>query len=163
MAWDKPFRIPLLGRMMRIFGAFPVRLEGSDTSAQRTAVDLLRCGKALIVFPEGGRSHSEHIMPFKMGAFRLALTHGAPIVPVTISGGYEIWPVGKILPRPGKLKITFHPPVSVEQVAGVTPTVEVKQRARSLALEVHNVIAGALNSSMKPAGSSSALPDRVSE
>ena len=164
MAWDKPFRIPVLGQMMRIFCAFPVRLEGSDASAQRTAVDLLRRGKALIVFPEGGRSHTEKMMPFKMGAFRLALTHGAPIVPVTIKGGFEIWPVGRILPRPGRLRVSFHPAVRVDQAPDAAPVREVKQRARSLALEVHAIVASALDTSAISVDSASApVSDHVPE
>src|ERR1044072_4099789 len=47
MAWDKPFEIPLLGFMMRSFGAFPVNLESVDASAQRSAKDVLRDGRAL--------------------------------------------------------------------------------------------------------------------
>ncbi len=162
MAWDKPFRIPVLGPMMRIFGAFPVKLEGTDASAQRAAVDLLNDGKALIVFPEGGRSLSDAIMPFKLGAFRLALAHGAPIVPVTINGGYEIWPVGRLFPRPGKVRITFHPAVSVEQVPDAS-RLELKHRARALAAEVRNVIAGALDSPVTRVESASTLADRASE
>ena len=37
MAWDKPFKIPVLGLLMRVFGAFPVSLEAVDASAQRAA------------------------------------------------------------------------------------------------------------------------------
>src|SRR5262249_36746651 len=47
MAWDKPFRIPVLGFLMRIFGAFPVNIETADASAQRAAHEVLREGKAL--------------------------------------------------------------------------------------------------------------------
>src|ERR1044072_1147995 len=103
MAWDKPFEIPLLGFMMRAFGAFPVSLDSVDASAQRSANDMLRQGRALVIFPEGGRTRTGKLMPFKMGAFRFALTHGVPIVPVTINGAEKIWPVGRMMPRPGKL------------------------------------------------------------
>ena len=90
MAWDKPFRIPVLGLLMRMFGAFPVNLDvAADASAQREAIELLRNGSALVIFPEGGRTRTGKLMPFKMGAFRMALAHGVPIVPVSIEGGYE--------------------------------------------------------------------------
>lgn len=148
MAWDKPFKIPVLGQMMRIFGAFPVRLEAApDASAQRKSTDLLSQDRALIIFPEGGRSHTPNVTPFKLGAFRLALVHGAPIVPVTISGGYEIWPTGKILPRFGKVRVIFHPRIPVERVADETTNVELKRLARSLALEAHTIVANALDPS----------------
>src|SRR4029434_5585904 len=84
MAWHKPFRIPVLGLLMRLFGAFPVNLDvAADASAQREAIEMLRKERALVIFPEGGRTRTLKLMPFKMGAFRLALTPGVRIVPAT--------------------------------------------------------------------------------
>ena len=144
MAWDRLFRIPGLGLLMRLFGAFPVKLEATDKSAQRTAVLVLQNDEALGVFPEGGRTRTGQVMPFKMGAFRLALTHGAPIVPVTIEGAYNIWPFGRTLPRPGKLRITFHPPIPVERVPESMSRVELKAKARVIAERTRRVVAQGL-------------------
>ncbi|MCI0489584.1 MAG: 1-acyl-sn-glycerol-3-phosphate acyltransferase [Blastocatellia bacterium] len=146
MAWDKPFEIPFLGFLMRAFGAFPVNLEAVDVSAQREAIKHLRSGHALVIFPEGGRARTGKVEPFKMGAFRLALTHGAPIVPVTIKGAHEIWPVGRWFPRPGKLTITYHPPIPVEPVGDISKA-ELKERARRLARKTHNRVAACLERS----------------
>src|SRR5438128_7086028 len=86
MAWDKPFQIPILGQVMRMFGAFPVNLDvAADPSAGREAIELLRNGRVLVIFPEGGRTRTGEVMPFKIGAFRLPVTHGVPIVPASIS------------------------------------------------------------------------------
>jgi 1-acyl-sn-glycerol-3-phosphate acyltransferase len=156
MAWDKPFDIPVLGILMRLFGAFPVNLEKLDTLAYREAADLLRRGKALVIFPEGGRSKTGKIMPFKMGAFRLALTHGVPIVPVTIDGAYEIWPVGKIWPRPGRLTITYHTPIEVGRVPEGVSRVELKERARLLADQLHDRVASKLSAAGLPTDDSQA-------
>lgn len=159
MAWDKPFRIPVLGLMMRIFGAFPVNLDvAADASAQREAIELLRKGRALVMFPEGGRTRTRKLMPFKMGAFRLALAHGVPILPVSIKGAEKIWPVGQMLPRPGKLTVTFHPPMEVERVAGEASRSEVKECARQLARKTHDVVASALDPESLPVGDSDAVP-----
>jgi 1-acyl-sn-glycerol-3-phosphate acyltransferase len=143
MAWDRIFRIPVLGFLMRVFGAFPVRLEGGDVSAQREAVELLRQGQALVIFPEGGRSKTGELMPFKLGAFRLALAQGVPILPVTITGAYEVWPVGQLLPHPGKLKVTYHPLIHVEAMPDALRE-ELKASARVLARKAHDVVATAL-------------------
>jgi len=140
MAWDKPFEIPVLGFLMRIFGAFPVRLDTVDASAQREAIDLLGQGKALVIFPEGGRTRDGELMPFKQGAFRLALTFGVPIVPVAISGGYEIWPASRLLPRPGRLKVRFLPTIQVDRVSQGTTNAELKQLSRHLAAETRDKI-----------------------
>lgn len=150
MAWDKMFGIPVLGFLMRAFGAFPVKLEGADTSAQREAVNHLKSGCALVIFPEGGRAKTGRIEPFKMGAFRLALTHGIPIIPVTIEGGYKIWPVGKWLPRPGRLTITYHPMIEVERVKEGTTRLELKEQARGLARKTHDIVASALDPASLP-------------
>lgn len=144
MAWDKPFDIPVLGFLMRAFGAFPVNLEAADVSAQREAIKHLKSGHALVIFPEGGRAKTGKIEPFKMGAFRLALTYGVPIVPVTIEGAYEIWPVGRLLPRSGKLIITYHPPIPVEKVSDNISKAELKERAKQLAQKTQDRVVACL-------------------
>ena len=149
MAWDKPFEIPVLGFLMRIFGAFPLNLDRAvDASAQRAAMDRLDRGSALVIFPEGGRSRSGKVEPFKMGAFRLALMYGAPILPVTLRGAYEVWPAGQLLPKLwGRITITYHAPISVERIAEETSRSELKGRARLLAGVTRNQIASALGES----------------
>jgi len=145
MAWDKPFQIPVLGFLMRIFGAFPVRLDTVDASAQREAIDLLERGKALVIFPEGGRTRSGELMQFKPGAFRLALTFGVSIVPVAISGAYEIWPASRLLPRPGRLKIQYLRRIDVDRVAPETSNADLKRLSRHLAAQTRDQIRGAIS------------------
>ena len=142
MTWDKVFEIPGLGFIARLFGAFPVKLEGTDTAAQREAVELLRQGKPLMIFPEGGRTRTGRVMPFKMGAFRLALTQGVSIIPVTIEGAWQIWPAHKLLPRPGRLTIRYFPAIQVEAVPDEVGNAELKLRARELAKKTHDIVAG---------------------
>ena len=155
MAWDKPFRIPVFGLLMRMFGAFPVNLDvAADASAQREAIELLRKGRALVMFPEGGRTRTGKLMPFKMGAFRMAVAHGVPIVPVSIKGAGKIWPVGQMLPRPGKLTVTYHPPIDVERIAEEASRPKIKERARQLAKKTHDVVGGALDPASLPEGES---------
>ena len=110
MAWSKLFGVPVFGRLIRMLRAFPVDIDRSDGQAVREAVRLLRTGEALMIFPEGGRSPDGTLQPFKIGAFRLAVTHKTPVLPVTIAGAWEAWPVGRTLPRRGRVTITYHPP-----------------------------------------------------
>jgi len=159
MAWDKPFRIPVLGLLMRMFGAFPVNLDvAADASAQREAIELLRKGKALVIFPEGGRTRAGKLMPFKMGAFRMALAHGVAIVPVSIKGADKIWPAGQVFPRPGRLTITYHVPIDVEHIAEDASRSEIKERARQLAKKTHDVVGSALDPASLTGGDSDAVP-----
>lgn len=150
MAWDKPFEIPVLGSIMRWFGAFPVNLETVDSGAQKEAMEVLRKQLALVIFPEGGRAKAGRLMPFKMGAFRFALSSGVPILPVTIKGAEHVWPVGQFLPHPGKIVVTYHPPITVERVPEDISRQELKQLARQLARQTHDVVASALDPSNLP-------------
>ncbi|MBI5201116.1 MAG: 1-acyl-sn-glycerol-3-phosphate acyltransferase [Elusimicrobia bacterium] len=114
MAWEKPFRVPLLGRLMRAYGAVPVDMKKPGKASFAAAVRILRSGEAFGIFPEGGRTKAGQTMnPFKSGVARLALITGAPIVPATITGGRDVWPKHQFLPSPGPIRVTFHEPIRV--------------------------------------------------
>ncbi len=114
MAWDRLFLIPILGSIMRQLGAFPVRLGTRDPNAYSAALDVLKSGKALGIFPEAGRSIEGPMNPLKTGTARLAIESGAPIVPVTITGAYEAWPSSRSLPQPRKITVKYHKPIVLE-------------------------------------------------
>ncbi len=109
MAWHALFDIPVFSWFIRRLRAFPVVLDETDSRAVREAVRLLRAGQVLMMFPEAGRSRDGRLQPFKVGAFRLAASQGAGVLPVTIAGGSESWPPGHWLPRRGHITITYHP------------------------------------------------------
>ena len=138
MAWDRLFTIPGLGWLIRRLRAFPVDLESSDSRAAREAVRLLQAGEAVMIFPEGGRSPDGSVSRFKPGAFRLAVSLGVPVLPVTIAGGHQCWPPGRAVPRPGRVAITYHPALRPE--VGSEP----REAARRLAERAHAAIVGAL-------------------
>lgn len=134
MAWSRLFEIPLFGRWIRRLRAFPVKIEANDPSATRAAVRVLQAGEALMIFPEGGRSKDGRVGDFKVGAFRLAVSVGVPVLPVTIAGGHESWPPGRMLPRRGRMRITYHPPLHAE------PGAEPRAAAHALAQRTRAVI-----------------------
>jgi 1-acyl-sn-glycerol-3-phosphate acyltransferase len=82
------FRIPIMGWMMWLVGDIPVK-RGFGPSAVEA---MARCRKALdnrvsvMIFPEGTRSRTSELLPFKDGAFRLAIEAGVPILPLAVSG-----------------------------------------------------------------------------
>src|SRR5689334_17558277 len=65
MTWDKMTRLPLLGPLIQAYGAFPVSLEKGDRAALRHSLERLRQGGGLMIFPEGGRTRTGRLMPFK--------------------------------------------------------------------------------------------------
>jgi len=103
------FRIPLVGWLFRALHARPVRREGSDPRALRTAALLLEEGKALLVFPEGTRSLDGRLGKGKPGVGMLAVTSGAPVVPAYVSGTLEALPKGAAWPRRSQVSVSFGP------------------------------------------------------
>ena len=103
MAWDALFRVPLLGALIRTFGAFPVDTRpGKGREAYERAKALVLSGEVVGLFPEGHRSRTGWMEPrLREGAARLAWETGALLVPATIAGAYRAWPHYQALPRPG--------------------------------------------------------------
>lgn len=112
------FRIPVFGALLRRLGARPLRREGSDPAAMRTALRALEEGGALLVFPEGTRGPEGVLRPARAGAGMLAVVSGAPVVPVYVSGSGRAWPKGARLPRPAKVTVTFGQPLRFEAKRG---------------------------------------------
>lgn len=110
------FRVPVLGWAMRLRGFIPVDRKNRERAIQAVdeAAEALRAGHSFLIFPEGTRSQDGRLQPFKKGGFIMALKAGAPIVPVSISGGRGIMRKGEPAIHPGCIRITFHDPVATE-------------------------------------------------
>src|SRR5215475_3284648 len=116
MAWDALFKIPLLGRIIKAAGAFPVDLrKGRGEAAYRQALRVLEGGGGLGVFGEGQRSDQATMGDLGGGVARLAVETGAPIVPVTIGGATRAWPKWKLLPRSAKIVVRYHEPIRLSE------------------------------------------------
>jgi 1-acyl-sn-glycerol-3-phosphate acyltransferase len=113
LAKKELFDIPLFGGFIRRLGARPLRREGPDAGALRTALRVLREGGALLVFPEGTRGEEGVLGTAKPGAGMLAVLGQAAVVPVYISGSGRAWPRGRKFPRPASVTVTFGPPLAV--------------------------------------------------
>jgi len=73
---------------------------------------VLRQGKVLCVFPEGSRSRDGNIKDFKKGVAIMAKELNIPVVPVAISGTFEMMRPGQLYPRPAKVSVTFGAPIA---------------------------------------------------
>jgi 1-acyl-sn-glycerol-3-phosphate acyltransferase len=78
------------------------------------AKDKIKGGTSVVFFPEGTRSRTLDLLPFKKGAFRFAFDLNLPILPVTINGTRKIMPPGTFDIRPGKAEIIIHPPEDIK-------------------------------------------------
>jgi 1-acyl-sn-glycerol-3-phosphate acyltransferase len=108
------FKVPILGRTMRMGSLVPV-----DRGNRDAGIDAVRAAKSVIVeqgvnmtiYVEGRRSFDGKLLPFKKGPFYLAMECGVPVIPVTIVGTHYTMPKARFSIRPGKVKVIFHPPI----------------------------------------------------
>jgi 1-acyl-sn-glycerol-3-phosphate acyltransferase len=91
MKWlskDTVFRIPLMGWMMQMAGDIKLKRGNRDSALSAIAQCRDRLDKrvSVMIFPEGTRSKSHELLPFKDGAFKLAVESGSPLLPIAVSG-----------------------------------------------------------------------------
>ena len=84
MAKMELFQNPFVGFIIRHLGAFPVARGKGDTSAIDTAVETVKSGRVLGLFPEGTRSHDDQLLRFKSGAAVIASQSGGDLLPAAI-------------------------------------------------------------------------------
>ena len=106
---------PVLAPFLRAGGAFKVRRGEGDVEAMRTAVELVREGEIVVMFPEGTRQTKGLVKRRTArphtGAARIALTANAPLVPVAIGG------TDRLL-RLGPLRVAYGPPIDLSDLDG---------------------------------------------
>jgi 1-acyl-sn-glycerol-3-phosphate acyltransferase len=105
------FKVPILGRIMRIGSLVPVDRGNRDAgiTAVRDAVEAIRIqGLNMTIYVEGKRSFDGRLLPFKKGPFYLAEECKVPVVPITISGTEEVMPKARFGIRPGVVTVQFH-------------------------------------------------------
>jgi 1-acyl-sn-glycerol-3-phosphate acyltransferase len=118
LAWEYLYNKPILGDLMRFYGAIPVDPDRPSPAALARMLAALRSGEVCGIFPEGGRTADGLIAEPRPGAALLALKSGAPVVPVTVCGADRVWPVDSLLPVPGPVRLCFGRPLHVTGSAG---------------------------------------------
>jgi 1-acyl-sn-glycerol-3-phosphate acyltransferase len=113
MAKQELFRLPILGRAMRMGSLVPVDRGNRDAgiAAVRAAEEVVKQGIHMTIFVEGHRSYDGKMLPFKKGPFYLAEQCQVPVVPVTIAGTHYVMPKGRFSIKPGLVSVIFHQPI----------------------------------------------------
>jgi 1-acyl-sn-glycerol-3-phosphate acyltransferase len=110
--------IPLLGFACERLGY--VVVDRHNTAADLQTLHAARIGyvegTSIIFFPEGTRSRDNTMLPFKKGAFRMALDLKLPILPISIHGTPEILPSDTTQLYPGRARMVFHDPIPTEHL-----------------------------------------------
>jgi 1-acyl-sn-glycerol-3-phosphate acyltransferase len=117
MAKESLFRIPVLGRAMRMADCVPINRTNRESAiaSVREAEEIIRRGHHMMVYPEGTRSPDGRLLPFKKGPFYMAAETGVLVVPITLLGTEILLPKGKLLAKPGLVTVVFHPPIDPKQ------------------------------------------------
>jgi 1-acyl-sn-glycerol-3-phosphate acyltransferase len=143
-------RAPLLGKVLRAWGAIPVDRRGQDIGALRQIRKVLTAGQGICVAPSGTRSEDGHLGPVNPVLVRLILQSDAPVFPVAIVGTYECMSRRMKLPRPGKVYLDAGSEIDLSRFRGRRLTAaDVEEAARTM----RDGLAAMLPESMRP------LPD----
>ena len=118
MAKDSLFKSRFWSSFIRAFGGFPVARDKLDRRALETAVEVLERGDVLIVFPEGSRQEGPKLQPLFVGVAWLSAKTGAPVVPLGIGGSQKVMPIGKIMPRPHRIRMILGEPMPPPKTGG---------------------------------------------
>ena len=111
-------QIPVLARAFRMGGFIPIdrrNKESAMRSIEKGAASL-RSGNSFLIFPEGTRSRTSEMLPFKKGGFVMAIKAGVPIVPVAISGGRDAMQRGSKVIKPVTISIRIGEPIETSGV-----------------------------------------------
>lgn len=135
LAKKELFKIPLLAPAMRAVGIVEVDRASRGAaiaSINRQSTRVIERGHSLIIYPEGTRSRSGTLGPFKKGAFSIAVNAQMPVLPVTVHGSYEVWTPERPIIRGGRtITVTVDPPIPTEGL-GPNDVSELRDRTREV-------------------------------
>ena len=106
-------KLPLLGRVFLAGGFVPIQRGNREKALASIAeaVRSIQAGNTFLIFPEGTRSRTRDLLPFKKGGFVMAIEAGAPIVPVAIDGGRAAMRKGSRLVWPARVTVDIGEPI----------------------------------------------------
>ena len=109
-------KMPILGQMMMASGTIFLDRDNKEKSieALKPAVESLKNGISVVIFPEGTRSYDYTLGKFKKGAFHLAMEAGVPLLPIVIKNAHDAMPRGATLFKPTEVEVVVLPPIFTE-------------------------------------------------
>ena len=112
-------KFPIMGTVLDVGGFVPIERSDRDKAAQSIArgAESLGAGNSFLIFPEGTRSRTGHLLPFKKGGFIMAIRAQVPIVPVSVQGGKAAMRRGSAIVRPVRVSVRIGRPIPT---AGLT-------------------------------------------
>ncbi|HAG50724.1 MAG: hypothetical protein A2X87_07835 [Deltaproteobacteria bacterium GWC2_42_51] len=110
------FKIPIVGWSMSLAGYVGIERERASSAYKsiEAAAERIKNGTSVLIFPEGTRSATGELLPFKRGGFLLAVKSGVPVIPISITGTKDIMKKGSVLINPGRIKIVIGRPIQTK-------------------------------------------------
>lgn len=118
MAKKELFKNPIFSRLIRSYGAFPVERGANDSAAIRLAIDILKEGRCLLVFPEGTRGDAVTMGEVKAGIAMLAKRSAAVVIPVGVYGSHIMMPRGGKKLRRSRALVVYGKPLKYSDFEG---------------------------------------------
>lgn len=106
LARESLFRMPAVGAYLRALHAVPVDRDGGGAGL-KAILDRLRDGGAILLFPEGTRTHDGSLLPAKSGIGLTVIKSAAPVVPVRVFGTFEAYGRTHRWPRPRRVTVKY--------------------------------------------------------
>jgi 1-acyl-sn-glycerol-3-phosphate acyltransferase len=125
--------------------ALPFNREAHATEGLVICRLVLERGRAVLIYPEGGRSPDGNLQRFKSGIGVLAIELDVPIIPILVSGTYQAWPKSRRFPRPGRIEVCFGKPADLTalkaQRGRIAPSELYRRAASELRAHVQSLAA----------------------
>jgi 1-acyl-sn-glycerol-3-phosphate acyltransferase len=138
------FKIPVIGQIGRVMGSIEIKKDLNDSIKEyKRAEALIKEGESFMIAPEGKRSDSESIEPFKSGPFIFALNAKSDLVPVVIYGASKIWSNKESVPNlkifGGSVYISVLPLVEVKHFNDDNRKVKAEEIRQDMILELEKL------------------------
>jgi len=111
----KNFKIPLIGAILKKLNAIPINRSNYKSSKESISIaeTFLKKGLHIAIFPEGTRTTTGRLNPFKKGGFHMAINTQTKILPIIVKGLYNIKPKTRWTIKPGIMRIIITTPITV--------------------------------------------------
>ncbi len=128
------------GYVHAVFRAVPFDRQGHVTEGLGLALEILNRGHSLVFYPEGGRSKTGEIQPFKAGVGILALLSQVPIIPTLLRGTFDSMPKGNWFPKRQEVVVSFGEPLSVDTYLELLDSKGLGETCRSLTTDLQKAV-----------------------
>jgi 1-acyl-sn-glycerol-3-phosphate acyltransferase len=156
LARESLFRHRVFGAILREVNSVPVDREGGGAAGLKAILERLLAGEAILLFPEGTRTHDGCFLPAQAGVGLAVIKSACPVIPARVFGSWEAYGRRYRFPRPRRILIKFGPPLLFEQLRAEAKTCP-KPRLKQIYQQVADEIMAAILK-LEPCKDVAALP-----